>query len=218
MTIEEYFRKNGIEEKSNDDITPEQRGTSYIEDETEYFDVYFKTGLDTVVEGLDLYMNKLIFDLILQEAKKYQDLFEPRCQSGIFGCYIASMIEGKYGGLDINPFGIKKAKERALVNGLNQNIFVLGDALPYKKEHEAVIGRYVVNGRYFDIEDGMMDLVSRITKNVVIAQSSQSFATAETIQDYKEQFERHGYKFRLVGNPIESNATGATVFVLSATK
>lgn len=156
--------------------------------------------------------------MVLEEARKHEDLFELCCQSGIFGCYIASETGKPYRGMDINPFGIEKAKERAEHNGLDPETFVLGDVLEYDKEHEAIVGRYVVNGKYHDIDDDMLEAVSRISSNVVLIQPAQAHAVRMTIEEYRRAFERHGYEFEVIGEPQESPATGAHVFVMKAEK
>ncbi len=170
------------------------------------------------MECVDHDLNRELFGLVLAEARNYSDLFEPCCQSGIFGCYIALETGCSYKGVDINPFGIEKAKQRAVKNGLGPLIFELGDVLAYPTEHEAIIGRYVVNTKFHDVDDEMVDALSRISRTIVLIQPSQARSNRQTIEAYRMAFERHGYAFELLSEPKESPATGAHIFVVKATK
>lgn len=220
MAIEDYFKKNKIVPRSLGEVSEEHKRIDKIPDDTEYFNQYFQTGLDVFVECVDYSLNKQLFDIVLQEARKHEDLFEPCCQSGIFGCYIASETGKAYTGMDINPFGIKKAKERAVLNCLGPGIFVLGDILEYENSHEAIVGRHVVNGRGrhigLDIKDDIMASLSKMSKNIILIQTSQLGLSELSVEKYKRAFERHGYKFEILNEPKKS-ATGE-FFVLKAVK
>lgn len=217
-TIDEYFSRNGIVSKTDADITPEHRRVSGIFDEGKFFNQYFQSELDVLMAGIDFPLNSTQFDLVLDEAKKFSDFFQPCCQSGILGCYIAIGTGAKFKGMDINPFGIEKAKKRAARNGLNPEIFELGDILEYAGEHEAVVGRYVLNTIKLDIDDESVDAVSRISRNLILIQNVQSIGVRYSIRMYKECLERHGYSFEVINEPTEAQSTGAYEFVFKATK
>ena len=220
MDIREYFALNGIERKELSDVSDEHRVISKIKDDAKYFDAYFQTGLDVFIESLDYDMNCRLFELMLQESKGFSDIFDPFCQSGIFGCYITSNNSHQYKGMDINTHGIKKAKERAILNGLDQDIFTEGDVLTYDGQHEAVVGRYAANDNYFLNPDlKSIAAMSRISGQILLIQNSQPGFGNRTIKLYEDVFRRIGIKyFDVLSDIYHSKATGADVFVLRARK
>ena len=219
MAIDEYFERNGIAPKPLSDQTEEDKEIAKIKDDDIYYTEYFKRGLDVLIECVDFSLNRQLFDVVLEEAKKYEDIFEPYCQSGIFGCYVASETSGAYRGLDINPVGIEKAKERAKLNGLAPEIFTLGDLFEYTQSHEAVVGRYVSNTQGLGVDPKVVEALSQISDNVVLIQNLQPHRGMSSMDMYKIAFGLHGYdNFELLSEPQRSTATGASVFVMKATK
>lgn len=217
----EYFSRNGITMKSVDDATGEQMYVAEVlgsaDDETEYYKQYFLVGLDNLLDCVDQRTGIRSFQVLVEQADQFSDVFEPCCQSGLLGCYLAAHVKA-YKGIDIEPEAIAKSKRRAVINGLNPDIFSVGDVFSYDKQHEALFGRYVVNGRFNDVRDDMMEAVSRISNNVVLIQQAQASRVQGTVDDLKQAFERFGYRFELLNHPEESDATGAYVFVMKATK
>ncbi|MFH1420922.1 MAG: hypothetical protein ABIG30_03050 [Candidatus Aenigmatarchaeota archaeon] len=218
--VEKYFQRNAIALKTVKDATPEQAIFSDIADpeDEKYFNDYFRLGMDELIESVDVPVNIQLFRIAMCEARKFQDVFDPCCQSGIFGCHIARGVRA-YTGMDINPLGIEKAKARAKLNGLNPDIFLLGDVLEYNKKHEAIVGRYVANTPYFGADGEMIDALNSISRNVILIQSARGYhLISDTQVSLQKAFERHGFKFEVLTKPVESPAIGSYVFMMKATK
>jgi len=219
-TIDEYFEKNGVVPKTVFDMTREQRVVSRLPTECGeefYFEEYFKTDFDVLIDSVDIRANKVLFDLVLAEARKFSDLFEPCCQSGIFGCYIALETGAAFKGMDLSRLAIEKARKRAELNRLPAEIFVEGDVLGYAGQHEAVVGRYVVNGQHHDINEDMLAKVREISSNIVLVQPAQANLGMMGPRMYQRAFERLGFSFEVLGSSQRS-ATGAMYFVVKASK
>jgi|GEM_PF-2441478 len=219
MTIESYLDWNDISPKKIGDATEEQRKASAIKDDAAYYIAYFESGLDDFIECVDYSLNKEVFDAILGKASDFNDLFEPCCQSGLLGCYMMSQLpKATYKGIDINRTAISRARARALGNAVNPESFDVADLLRYNQQHEAVVGRYVVNGLNHNVRDDMIEALAGISKNIILAQPVQASDRSIAVPLYERSFNRHGYSVDAVTMPIKSEATGSYVFVIKATK
>jgi hypothetical protein len=217
MTLESYFEKNSIFERASKEATIEQRKVSRIINDSEYYNHYYNLNLDEFMECVDIKLNLVVFDIALDAIVGVEDIFEPCCQSGIFGCYIADNIDGKYIGMDKHPHAIEKAKKRAVFNELSQSIFIENNILEYKNEHEAIIGRYVFNGLHLDINYDVIDSLSKISESMIMIQNVESNRYSFFVSSYKQAFSRLGYSFEVLSDRrFYSAATGADVFVFEA--
>jgi len=220
ITIDDYFKNNGITPKHTSHASPEHLRITEIDDNKEYFDQYFQAGLDDFIECVDFHMNRQMFGLLLAEARKYSDIFEPCCQSGLFGCYAMLNSSGTYLGADINPYAILKARRRAVANSLPESRFVQQDVRNYPKQHEAIVGRYVINTSWYEADHEMIDAIARISDNILLVQPSKFFCGDWTsLNAYREAFKKHGYEMSLLQEKhIQSEVTGAYMFAIKATR
>ena len=168
MGIGDYFKENGIVPKGLYDITLEHINTTNISDDELYYDEFYRTSLDDFFECINFYPNRRLFTVISSAIKDFQDLFEPCCQSGIFGSYIARNHDGTYKGIDINHLAIKKAKQRARQNNLDESIFQQESVFQYENKHEAIIGRHVINKKRTSVNSEMLEKICGISKNIIL--------------------------------------------------
>lgn len=220
MNIEEYFRTVGISKKRTEHATKEHRRVSEVTSDSRFYKFYFKTGLDEFLDGVDIEMNKILFDVVLNEVKDFSDIFEPYCQSGLLGCYIAANTDGDYRGVDINAFGIKKAKARAELVGVEPENFVCADVLNYHQQHDIVVGRYALNTTHYDADETAIDALCKLSDNIVLIQGSRYFCGEwVTLNGCRKKFSENGYSFtQLTDKPIKSEVNDINMFVVKATK
>jgi hypothetical protein len=215
MSIKEYLASCGIEHKTLDDSTPEQQVTGKIMDEELYYDMFYENGVDHLIDCVDYGINLEIFTALSREAKKYQDIFEPCCRSGILGGYLA-LNNPHYHGMDINPVAITRAQDLARRHGLYELIFEEGDVLMYERKHEAVIGRFVAHNWNRTIDNDMIKALCRISPHIVLVQSELPELLTNTMNGYNEVFSHHGYKVGIPAHIGPNPRSGEHVFLLSA--
>jgi predicted RNA methylase len=219
MSLESYFRRNAIVEKALEERTPEQKKAGRLVNDSAFYNNYYATNLEEFKDCVDFKSNSVVFDIALDAIVRFEDIFEPCCGSGIFGCYIAQNVAGKYIGIDRHPKAIEKAKKRAAQNGLSREIFAEGDILDYKGFHEAIVGRDFAQDVHFNINYKMLDALSRISKNIIVVQNAEFGRLSSSIEAYKRAFSKLGYSFDvLTDRRLFSTATGAEVFVFEAHK
>jgi SAM-dependent methyltransferase len=219
MDIIDYFKKNEIIEKSIFDVTTEHLITSKIKNNNKYYNSYYKTNLDDFIDCVDYKINLDFFKIVSNESKKYLDLFEPCCQSGLLSCfvYLNNPNISTYKGIDINEFAIKKAKDRTKKFFINENIFETKDLFEYNKQHEAIIGRYIINNSYNYPDNNFIEKIKQISNNLILIQAFQK-NNKEKIKQYIDSLTKHGFITDILYPPIISNATKAMNFVLKAYK
>ncbi len=219
MEITDYFKENGIIPKGLYDITPEYVRITEIVDDDIYYNEYYKTNLDEFFECINFYPNKRLFSVISSAVKEFQDLFEPCCQSGIFGSYIASDHNGTYKGIDINQLAIEKAKQRAKDNNLNENIFQQEEVFQYENKHEALIGRHVINKKRTSVNSEMLERICHISENIILIQTIYGNNDPKIIlESYQQAFNQHNFSFELLNQPLKIPETASSSFVLKATQ
>ncbi|MFP4403283.1 MAG: hypothetical protein ACOC3X_01025 [Nanoarchaeota archaeon] len=223
MDLKEYFNKNNITKKDIKTATKEHINISKIMDDSIYYDLYYKSNLDDFIDSVDYDLNLDLFQIILNESKKYLDLFEPCCQSGLLGNFIYLNNNHKnnfsYNGIDINEIAINKAKRRAIHNSSNENIFTINDFFEYKKEHETIIGRYILNDKVNKINNKFIDKSKEISKNIITIQTFQdNLNYKQGILEYVAALKKHGFESDILNKPTKSNATNAINFILKAYK
>lgn len=216
--IKEYFARNGIVRKRLSEASAEHRSIGAIEDNAEYYRMHFKTGLDDFLDGVNIESNERLFNALLNEARKYQDVFEPCCQSGLLGVYLAGNIPGKYKGMDVSKEAVDKAKARATRNGLDVSLFELGDVMQYDGKHEVIIGRNVINDGEYSINETMLRKIAEIGKRFVLIEGVDASIPIElTPSIYEDACEKQGISFRVVHPPI-ATSTNSSMFVLEGRK
>ncbi|MBT4541216.1 class I SAM-dependent methyltransferase [Candidatus Woesearchaeota archaeon] len=218
-SIEDYFARNRIIAKGIYNVPPEFIRVTRIPDDEEYYEEYYRTGLDDFFECVNFHPNKRLFTLILSLVEDFQDLFEPCCQSGLFGSYIAGNHDGTYRGMDINQFAIEKAKQRAIDNELDPNIFQQGNIFEYEEEHEAIVGRYVINRKRDGVYPEMVEKVCNISRNIILVQTVYGNNSQEQIfESYKREFAKHNYSFEVLAKSIKTLTSDSYSFVFKASK
>ncbi len=220
MNIDEYFRTIGISPKRTEHATEVHRRVSALTPDSRFYKFYFKTGLDEFLDGVDFEMNKALFDIVLNEVKDFNDIFEPYCQSGLLGCYIAANTDSDYAGVDINPFGIEKAKVRAGLVGIDPGNFMRADVLEYTQQHDVIVGRYALNTTHYDADVSAIDALCNISENIVLIQGSRYYCGDwVTLDGCEKRFTENGYSFtQLTEKPIKSKVNDINMFVVKATK
>jgi tRNA/tmRNA/rRNA uracil-C5-methylase (TrmA/RlmC/RlmD family) len=219
MEIGDYFKENKIVPKGLYDITLEYIQINKISDDDLYYNEYYQTNLDEFFECINFYPNRRLFEVISSAVKDFQDLFEPCCQSGIFGSYIAKNHPGTYKGIDINQLAIKKAKQRAKDNNLNESIFQQENVFQYGNIHEAIIGRHVINKKRTSINDEMLEKICNISKNIILVQTIYGNSSSKTVlESYQQAFNQHNFSFELLNQPLKIPETDSSSFVLKATQ
>lgn len=216
MTLEDYFAKNGIRKKQLFDATPDQRIVPLVA-ENDYFQEFFKTDLDSFIDCVDYDLNMRLFDAALREIAPFDDILEPCCMSGIFGCYIAQHKK-HYTGVDILPIAIEKAQKRAVDNGLSPAIFRAGDVKHLTKKHEAIVGRYVVNTHDYDVDYTMISALARLSDTIVLIGAVNPEERTYRYHEYSDAFKQHGFGFSIAEEGGSSAVTHAYTFLLKATR
>lgn len=218
MGIDEYLAKNGITLQIVDDIRDEHRRVNAIRNNPGlFYREAARTGFDDFMDSAEFNLNRTLFEFLKNESRKFSDVFEPCCQSGLLGCFIAGGFNGSYKGVDVNNIGIDKAKKRAAFNGLNPEIFVCDNVLTYNGRHEAVVGRYAINTDYLNPDYHTIDALCRISNNIIMVVKTQPEMGKHMADLYKRIFEKRGFNSEVAGEIMESPAP-AEVFSLRAGK
>jgi len=220
MGIHEFFQKNQITRKTLDDATIEQRRARSIIDDQPYYDVYYRTNLDFLLECVDRDINEYLYDIVLAEIQGAKDLFEPCCGSGLFGCGIASETGARYLGVDINALAIAKARKLAEKNSLRNTVFEIADVFEYRSRHEVVVGKCVANDSFLRPDRAMIGALTNISDRIILIQPlNKLFSLAKaSVMTYEEIFSSYGYKFNVCSEFIKSPATDAYMVVIKAEK
>jgi 2-polyprenyl-3-methyl-5-hydroxy-6-metoxy-1,4-benzoquinol methylase len=218
ITIDEFLVKNGISPKHINLASNEHKKISTIRNDDVYYEKYFSSCLDDFIDCVDYDIISKVFPLILEKTKDFKDVFEPCCQSGLLGCYLAS--NGiSYNGMDLSERGIAKAKDRAKSNLLNPELFEKGDILAHDKKYDVIIGRYVINNSQNDVNPIMIEALSKLSHNIILLQQSKFFSGKwTTIEDYRSQFTKRNYNFTVSDEHWKSEATGSYLFLIQAKK
>ena len=217
-TIDEYFMENGIVSKPASALPGELRRIGRIEDDTEFFNAAFQSDYDIRIDGIDYYSNLWLFQKIADETRKFQDIFEPCCQSGILGCFLALESDGYYLGMDFNEFGIARAKSRAAANGLSPEIFQFGDFFEYSGTHEALVGRQVINEKWYDPNPDMVAKAVSVSLNIILLQSFHPGQRKSAFEKYAHEFAKHNFSFEASQKYEPLSLTGTDVYLIKASK
>jgi len=220
MTVEEYLKRNGVHPVSIRDISDRHRRVVQIDNDSQYYPEFFSTGLDDFVEGVDFDLNSEMFDRLVAEIKDAKDVFEPCCQSGLLGCYVASQPnKPRYKGIDLSEEGIAKAKARALKNDLDPKIFSVDDLMMYDGQHEVTIGRHIINTRNnLVINRDYLGKLTEISPKIVMIQIAPRIMEHQVVQACESAFGQRHYSFEVLGMYATSKASGESVFLSQALK
>ncbi len=241
ISVEDYFEKNCIRQFSEKDMTQAQVDF-YVDSDPNgdfvkktfgdllsseggakfkkwYFENYFKTGFDDFNAGFIFETTKQIYRAVSQGLEGVESAYEPFCQSGLLGCFIASNI-GSYKGVDLSAEGIKNAKERALKNSIDDSMFEQGDFYTFEpaKGTEALTGLNVLSDSFNHSLD--MKCVKRVSElgipNLVLIQNCM-YKYSE--REFTDPLKGIGYNsFEFLMKPEFVPKMGAYLMVLKAKK
>lgn len=218
ITIDDFFKHNGIVKRSLSEATDEHRRISRIEQDSAFYPQYFNSGLDDFFESVNHDENKELFTAVAEVLKGKSDIVEPCCQSGLFGAYIALQGIAEYQGFDISKEGIIKAKARAEHNNLNPERFNIASLADYPIKHEVVTGRYVANSKYGTVQPRTVRKISEMADTAVMIQNYPAGHLRERDM-YIAQFKDKGYnKIDIIKDGVNLPATGDDVFAFIAKK
>jgi len=227
-----FCENNELSSRPFQSLTKEQVRVSRFKEnsaisnnEYEYWKNFFLTGLDFHTECADLNQNKELFTSVLAELVncEYKNIFEPMCQSGIFGSFIAGSIKGStYIGIDYNEEGVRKAKEFKDNNGLENAVFEKGNLFTYHgKGHEVLIGRYILNGEEEvlneeSIDKFHLDFITEQSDRIILI---QTVSKPKNVELYRQVFDDIDYDFEILQEPIALNSrAGKFAFAFKATR
>lgn len=220
MDVQQYFAANQLKPRDEYDFHRQLRvidyrhGWAYIGSER------FKEDGDalTIDELFDAQYpdcNARLFDAMALEAMDFSDVVEPFCRSGLFGCYLASSMDGVYHGIDPLDEAVEKAYERknrlssSLYSkaskkcilpvldaplDLNNATFEVSDVGNYGKTHEAIVGRYLLSKKW-RINEGIIPVLMKISTDMVLCEAD---VEEKGFTNYVEMFARQGLNARLI--------------------
>jgi hypothetical protein len=217
ISLDDYFKHNGIYQKTVRDATPEQiKASSSNVGKDEYYDNYYNFELDHLKNCIDFREEYDIFSKMNKESIGLNNIIEVTCGSGILGCYIA-LNNPNYNGIDFNPYAISKAKKRAEYNSLDESIFkqnTINDLKNQNSTYDAILGHYVLCDESVDYyKKDRLKILSEMTDKLILAvNTSSNTSDSFAIERYSKAFNEIGFKFDLLTNPIQSKATWEKIF------
>ena len=222
-TIDDFLRKNGIVPKSLIDISDEHLRVHKIKDPGEYYKEFSRTGFDDFIDCVNYYPNRLLFAKILEALGDFRDVFEPCCGSGLLGSYLSlNMRENhgfSYNGIDFSEHAIERAKQRAILNALNPDLFYQQDVFDYETRHEVIVGRHVVNNRYDGVNREMVGKLCTLTDHMFFIQTNYgNMDDEQCVNMYQNAFAKYGFDVQKVSESVKIPSTFSFSFVIEAIK
>ncbi len=222
--LAEYLKKNGLSLKKITEVSEEHARINKIFDEKEFWNLYYKSGLDAFQESVGYFLNMETFGLMAGMVHSRARVFEPCCRSGYFGAWLASSRQDiDYIGMDINPIAIQKAKELASINGINPGRFVQFDYRQHFGRHDIVIGRNITNTGDFGIDLNAIKKMTSIADEIAVLHFTYEHKIEIEVSNLSMFYSSYGFFFEQVSIPFETSAgspdgPSAVAFVYRAFK
>ncbi len=219
-----YLKKNGLSLKSIAEISGEHAKINGIMEESEFWNQYYKSGLDAFHESVEYSLNMETFGLMADMIPSCARVFEPCCRSGYLGAWLASSRPDiGYVGMDINPLAIEKAKKAAFSNGVHPRLFVQGDYRRHSGKYDIAIGRNITNTGDFEVDLAAIRKIISIAGEIVVLHFTYENRIENDISSLRTYYYARGFTLENVFGPF-GTATGnpsgqtAVAFVYSAAK
>jgi hypothetical protein len=221
--IDDFFRKNGVVPKSLTQISDEHIRVHKIKDPKEYYREFSKTGFDDFIDCVNYYPNRLLFVKMLEALEGVNDVFEPCCGSGLLGSYLnlnmGDNSHFSYNGIDSSEYAIEKAKERAVLNALNPDLFCQEDVFDYETRHELIVGRHVVNNRYAGVNRPMVEKLCTLSDHMFFIQTNYgNMSDDQCVDMYRDEFAKYDFEVESLIQKVKVPSTMSFSFVIEVTK
>jgi SAM-dependent methyltransferase len=221
MAIDDYLKKNGIVPRGINDATLEQIEALRYREPQAYYKKYYQLALDELLYSIDYQETTAIMRIFEEQLSglEHKNLLEIYCGSGIVGGYLAGLPDCKYSGIDPTQEAIRRARQRARLNGLNQEIFRKADIFSHRNVHDAVIGIYAANDIFLNPDKKVIDKLTKISDRIFLAAKSELTQRNLTIEVYRRNFLENGYSLDVLSDDsLFSGATQNPIFVLEANR
>lgn len=186
MNIDDYLEAN-IGSRSRDSCSQSALWGYRMNGASEEELLYNRDSKDLFLHSA----NAAIFGAMLNCARKFSDVFEAYCSTGLLGCYIAGGISGRYAGVDSSKMAIALANERRQrlsgLLSLERATFTCVPLWKYTMEHDAVLGRFILGKIDATPREEKLITLLRISTNLILCESA-GFETS--IDDYLKLFSR----------------------------
>jgi hypothetical protein len=212
ITSSEYLKSNleaGLEPTSEQIRACSDKNL----DNSRYYDKYFTLGIDDLIDSMDYPILEELFTYL--SSSSHQDIFEPCCQSGLLGCFLAQAVN--YKGVDINKIAIGKAKKRAVKNGISPEVFYLGDFYGYPGRHEAIYGRYIINDEHLNLNRDSVEKLKEIADEMQLIQKVVPGTSNAFLAGCRHAM-GSSYTTEIACKILYSKATNSDVILLSIRK
>jgi hypothetical protein len=204
-----YLRKNGLSLKKITEVSDEHAEINNISSEKEFWNRYYKSGLDAFHESVEHSLNMETFGLMADMVRSKARVFEPCCRSGYFGAWLASSRQDiDYMGMDINPIAIQKAKELALSNAVSPARFVQFDYRQHFGRHDIIIGRNITNKDDFEIDLAAIKKITSIADEIAVLHFTYEHRIEIDSSNLSMFYNSYNFVFEQASGPFET-ATGS---------
>jgi len=208
--LKAYLDRNRLPAQRIAELTEKYKDVCDSKSDREFWDGYYRYGMDKLHESLDYSLNLRTFGALNSLIFPGSSVLELCCRGGFFGTYLAgSRPDIRYMGLDINPLAIENAKLLAKRNRVNPELFACGDYRDYRPHFgrpDIITGRNITNTGDYDVDFSAIKLFVQMADEIAAMHFTYEHALKTTLMHLKYSFEKHGYTFEDVSGFIGSEA------------